>query len=395
MSSVKDSFTSTETQPVLVPVETKPLRIGINLLFLIHGEMGGAETLAISLLEAMLRMDVYNSYVLFINKSGEQLRLPTGPNIKLLLAPVSGRSRALRYAWEQIGLPLQAKRERIDILHSLHYVGPVITFCKTVLTIPDTNHRAVANTMSLIKRIALGSVSRMAARTSDKIVAISNFSKKEICEGLHVEPKKVEVIHLGCGWSPLTPLTEALVRHKYNLIRPYLAVFGGGYPHKNIPRLVEAFATLSGRFNVDLVVLGRLASDVHLSAIAHDDVIKRIRLLGYVPAEDIEPLLSGATLFVFPSLYEGFGLPLVEAQRAGTPVVCSNAAAIPEVVGDGAHFFDPTNVSSIMSSIVELLESPEKRQELSRLGRENHKRFSWEGAALQHLALYRAVGAKC
>jgi glycosyltransferase involved in cell wall biosynthesis len=219
----------------------------------------------------------------------------------------------------------------------------------------------------------LGLFSTLSAQCTDVVVTVSEFSKKSICSSLNIPGEKVRVVPSGPGWSSERPSCSDVDKTllKYGIARPYVAAFAGGYPHKNIPRLMTAFQTACRDLPHELVLIGRLPPNVAVaSPLVKAEFKERIRLVGHIPSDDIYPILGGSEMFVFPSLYEGFGFPLLEAQAAGAAVACSNIASIPEVAGNGAVYFDPLSVDSMSRTLRSCLESVTLRNRLVELGNE-------------------------
>ena len=331
-------------------------------------------------------------FYVFVSASATSLSIPGDKRFHRVEMPLDNRNRFLRYAWEQSVLPFECKRLGLHLLHSLNYVGPLWGAPKNVITIHDANWSAVGRTMSRIKRIGLRTISKLAAQRGDVVTTDSNFSKSELIREFSLKGEKVKVIHLGCGWATEINADEELtdMRLRYQLRSPFIAAFGGGYPHKNLGALFTAYQGIAGDIPHDLVVIGGLSNDVKIDEI-HPLVRPRIKLLGHVPTADVGKILQAAELLAFPSLYEGFGFPVLEAQRHSTPVVCSYAAAIPEIAGKGALFFDPTKPTQIGSAILRCLRDPELRSQLVHQGNLNVVRFSWSAAATAYLSLYSSL----
>src|SRR5262249_38656813 len=159
----------------------------------------------------------------------------------------------------------------------------------------------------------------------------------------------------------------------------------GGYPHKNIPKMLVAFQAACKDLPHKLLLIGRLSEDVTLGPLVHPEFSDRIQHLGYIPTKEIYPLLAGSDLFIFPSLYEGFGFPLLEAQKAGVAIACSNSGSIPEVAGAGAVYFDPRSVENMSETILSCLKDRAGRERLIQLGFENSSRFSWSKTAASYI----------
>lgn len=367
------------------------MRIGINILYLLPGIVGGMETYAAGLLTGLAKVAQDHEIVAFVNREASDWPLPASPNLTRVICPVSATSRLSRYFYEQVRLPGLLRDWRVDVTHSLGYVGPVSLPCASVLTIPDPNYVDIGHTMPLHRRLPLRLVSTQAARTADVIVTISDFSKRRLCETLNLPADKITVTHL----APRTEMHVAPaanweeVRSQYNIREPYIVAFGGGAVHKNIPTLLQAVATLDKSLPHQLVIIGHIPPNVDKAAIAapHGEG-NRIVATGYVPGEHIPALLGHADLFVLPSLYEGFGLPVLEAQQAGVAVACSTAGSLPEIAGEGALLFDPYSVDDIASKIAACLSDVELRSRLCRLGQANLGRFSWEKTATETLRVY-------
>lgn len=367
------------------------MRIGLNLLYLIPGAVGGTQTYAESLVGGLARVAPDDELVVFVNREAADLPLH-GANVRRVVVPVPGRVRAARYLWEQAVLPSLLRRHGVDLVHSLGYVGPAATHCPRVVTIPDVNYRAYP--MSLLRRAVLELFVARSARTADHLVTISEFARREILRELGVPPDRLTVVHLaGPGPHASAPgATREELARTYGVAGPYVLALSSPLPHKNIARLVRAFAALGDRVPHTLVVAGHLPWDARaLAEIRAAEAAGRVRAVGYVPDAHVLPLLRHADLFVFPSLYEGFGLPALEAQAAGTPVACSNAGALPEVVGEGAVLFDPSGEEYISRALERCLLDAALREHLRRAGEANVARFSWEATARATYDVYRRV----
>lgn len=368
------------------------MKIGINLLYLLPGVVGGTETYAAGLLQGLAEIDRRNEYVVFVNRESEIWPLPQTVNFTRVLCPVRAAGRASRYLFEQVRLPRLLAKYHIDVVHSLGYVGPLVAPCPSVVTIPDLNYIAMKQTMPGMKRTLLRFFSTQSAQRANHVITISRFSKGEICRTIKLNPGKTTVTHLGALRNPSSnsPENWGELTGRYHIRAPYVIAFGGGVVHKNIPRLIRAFALVKDTFPHSLVLIGRLPADVDL-ATESEGIRDRITITGYVPEEHVLPLLSHADLFVLPSLYEGFGLPVLEAQQAAVAVACSTAGSLPEVGGDGALYFDPTSVEHIADTIRRCLADAELRSHLILRGRENLARFSWDKTARETLSVYEDV----
>jgi glycosyltransferase involved in cell wall biosynthesis len=359
----------------------------MNLLYLIPGEVGGVETYARELIAHLAQVEETLSFVVFISAKVEGFSVPTAPQVRCVRIPINVRNRYARYTWEQLVLPFQILWHRIDVLHSLNYVGPIICPCKTVVTIHDANRAVVGATMPRIKRIGLSVFSGLAAKTSDVVVTVSRFSKHELEKRLRIRPAKIRIIYSGCGADSLAAGRQDVASHTDT---PYIMCFGGGYPHKNLPRLLRAYARACDGLPHRLVIVGHVDSSVETTQIA-DGPAGRIIRTGYVGRSEVLRLLAGARLFVLPSTYEGFGFPILEAQAAGVPVACSRVASIPEVAGAGAEYFDPFDETDMANTIRRVLLDRPLSERLVADGFANVRRFSWPRAAREYASLYKQV----
>jgi glycosyltransferase involved in cell wall biosynthesis len=370
------------------------MRIAINLLYLIPGVVGGTQTYAEELLGALAALDSDNSYALFVNEESRSLPLPDAPNFHRVICPVYAASRSARYRYEQIIFPRQLQAEGFDVLHSLGYVGPLFTPCKHIVTIHDLNYLAFKEAMSRQKRAALGFFVRGTARRADHIITDSRFSQDQIVAHLNIPPSKITVIHLADKQRALSADGDdrAAVLSEYGLRLPYLTAFSSLNMNKNIPRLLEAFAQIANEFPHQLLLIGHVPPEADLMRQAAQlGIAERIVCTGYVPDAHIPPLIQQASLFVFPSWYEGFGMPVLDAQRLGVPIVCSNAASLPEVAGDGALFFDPYSPQELAQALRTCLLNAELRADLRAKGLANVKHFTWRRTAQDTLRVYERV----
>ncbi len=368
------------------------MRIGLNLLYLLPGIVGGTQTYAVSLIQALAALDTQNDYVLYLNRESEALEITAAANFRRVVCPVQAAGREARYTFEQLRLPLLLRQDRVNLLHSLGYVGPLFPPCRSVVTIHDLIYRGHQTMMTSRKRKALEFFVKHTARRASQIITISENSKREIAEDIKISSDKITVTFLAArpAAAPSTPQERAPVLSRYGITGPYVLAFSSANPVKNIPRLMEAFADACADLPYQLVLLGHAPHGANFAAEAERlGLSGRVVVTGYVPDADIAPLLHGASLFAFPSLYEGFGLPVLDAQQAGVPVICSHAASLPEVAGDGAVFFDPLSVHEMGDALRACLSDSALRENLVRLGHANAARFSWEKTARQTLDVYR------
>lgn len=315
---------------------------------------------------------------------------------------------ALSHETRIVDIPIYTAREQLnvlaaargcDLLHVPHYNVPVLYGGPLVVTIHDVAHLKLAPYRSSLKsKLYARPMLKMAAAKASNVIAVSHHTKSEIAEVLGIPGKKIEVIYHGVApvYQPIQKSKASeRVFARYKIGRPYFLYVGNLKPHKNLALLFRALSTLRGR--------GRLH---HSLVLAGDDprwkqsVFEMTARLGladvvfHIPwaSEDSLPYLySAADLVIMPSLSESFGLPLVEAMASGTPVISSNAAALPEVGGDAVVYFDPRNVEELTAAIERVLDSPTLQNELRAKGLKQAAKFSWEECARKHIEVYRSV----
>ncbi|MBI4636029.1 MAG: glycosyltransferase family 4 protein [Candidatus Rokubacteria bacterium] len=320
-------------------------------------------------------------------------RLPrTLPGVSLSVLP----ARGTRW-WDQVTLPLALGRDRVDVFLSPYYKCPLLAPCPSVLTIHDLFFIGYPGTRRPFRDAVTTRLARAYARRASAIIADSAYSRRAIVERLRVSAAKVHVIPVALGpeFKP-EPLTDA-VRRRYGIGRPYVLYVGNFRPHKNLPRLLRAYAALPASLGSahDLVLAGgdRERSG-GLEALARDlGVAARVVFPGSIEDADLPALYSGATLFVLPSLEEGFGLPALEAMACGAPVVAGDRAALPEVVGDAALLVDPESEAALRDAMATALSDETLRESLRRRARVRAGEFPAERTAGRVLDLLGEVSA--
>ena len=366
------------------------MHIGLNLLFIIPGENGGTQVYSESLMRALAALDTENTYTVFLSEEGAALALPDQPNFSKIICPVRAVRREARYLYEQTVFPRLLRGFKLDILHSLGYVCPLLPPCRSVVTIHDLNYLTPWHGMSRAKRVSLSWFVGQSARRADAIITVSEFSKAEIRQHLRVPASKITVTFEGPREEGApAPGDWAEIAGRYQIKAPYLMAFGSVTGNKNLGRLVRAFAQIQAETPQTLLLVGRAVSAELQEEISALGLESRVQVTGYVPDSAVMPLLTHADLFVFPSLYEGFGLPVLEAQRAGTAVACSSAASLPEVAGDGAEFFDPRSREEMSRVLLRCLRDPALRAAMVERGYKNVAQFSWARTAAATLECYR------
>jgi glycosyltransferase involved in cell wall biosynthesis len=329
-----------------------------------------------------------HEYLLILPPEGE--RLIHAPNAEKLC------TRLKYYSFqEQFELPRILSRRKVDLLHSPHFLLPLVRPCPAVATIHDVIYMACPQDLPsragrLYYRIMMNACSRMATR----IITDSEHSRNEIVRYLHADPEKIEVIYpaVDPGFnSPTSTAQIAAVRSRFGIDREYVLCVGIYKPRKNHAGLLRAFKTLlesGGR--VQLVIVGPLGKGepVLRRVAAELGVAEHVIFTGFINDADLRALYSGARVYACPSLYEGFGFTVLEAMACGTPVVCSSATSLPEVGGNAALYFDPCNPEEMAHQLLLAFTDDAVRTALIAEGRRNLLRFNWEEIARRTLAVY-------
>ena len=293
-------------------------RIGINILFLIPHEVGGTEFYARSIIAALEKYDTTNEYVVFCNRENANSFSFVSPRWKKVICPVKATNRAKRILFEQFIFPSYIRKERIDVLHSLGYVGPLLCPSSQVLTVHDANWLDVPRDVSMMSRIVQSILMPFCLRTSAVVCTDSKFSRSRIEDHFPWVSKKLVVIPL---WVSSKLLTKMKGKNKSVDKKDFILCVSAFYPHKNIPYLLDLFSALQTKNpKYELILVGNNGSDremIERRLAVMKDVTHRVR----VSDEILAHLYLSASAFVFPSTYEGFGYPVYEAASVGVPTI--------------------------------------------------------------------------
>jgi glycosyltransferase involved in cell wall biosynthesis len=367
------------------------LKIGIDARKLRDYGIG---TYIRNLLRHLSRIDSRTEYVLFCRGADCAAAEELGENFRAVPEAAPPYS-----AIEQLRIPMHLRREGIDLFHAPHYVLPPLTPCKSVVTIHDCIHLRFPQ--YLPNRLAYAyarSSLWFATHRSNRVLTVSEASKRDILRYFHVPEGKIDVIYNAIDerfGEPPSPEEIERVRDRYQLNAPYVLYAGNIKPHKNLERLIEAFHMLrrGDLEHVKMLIIGdEISKYATLRRAVHKYKLhKHVRFFGFVPDKTLAVLYRLARAFVFPSLYEGFGLPPLEAMASGTPVITSNISSLPEVVGDAAILIDPYDASAIADAMRRILLDSDLREDLRQRGLRRVSEFSWERSVRRVREIYEEV----
>ena len=290
---------------------------------------------------------------------------------------------------QQRVVPAVLRQHEATLYHSPYYLMPFRPKTPTLLTLYDFIVCHYPEYLSARARLLSRFAHQLAIRTADALIAISEATKQDLIQQFNPQ-KPIYVTPLAAA-PHFRPVDATAMRRKFGLPEQYLLYFGSNKPHKNIVSLIRAVAQLP---NAPLLVVAGAWLPEHPEAKVETErlgLTNRVRFLGRVESADLPALYSGAALFTFPSLYEGFGLPVIEAMACGTPVVCGKVWSLPEVGGDAVTYFDPNSAESIAHTINQLLTNPAQRADLAERGLAQAASFSWQRIAQQTLDIYRQM----
>jgi len=396
--------------------------IGIDASRAVAGQRTGTETYSLNLIRALVGLGTGHRFWLYTNRkrspplqeiaSAQTTSLAMtaqGPNIEIRAIPCPR-------LWTHIRLSAEMLTRPPDVLFVPAHVLPLIHPRRSVVTVHDLGYLWYPQAHRPADRRYLDWSTRWNAQQAAAVLADSQATKADLARAYGINPAKIHVIYLGRD-AALGPVRDAdllaAVRERYGITGRYLLYVGTLQPRKNLARVIEAFGRLAGDpsagsgqaptlADIQLVLAGKrgwLYDDLFAQA-TRAGLAERVIFPGYITDTDLPALLSGATAFVFPSLYEGFGIPVLEAGACGVPVITSNTSSLPEVAGDpsagsgqaAALLVDPHDVDAIADAMYRLITDAGLRAELTRRGQENIKRFSWEKCARETLAVLEAVG---
>jgi glycosyltransferase involved in cell wall biosynthesis len=359
--------------------------------------LAGNESYATNLIEALAEIDPINDYTLYVtsNEAVERFskRWPnfsvrtTLPHTPLIRIPLT--------------LSAELRKHPVDVLH-VQFTAPPFSPCPLVVSIHDLSFEHLPETFNRRSRTQLRFTVRRSARKAARIISLSEHGRRDVIATYGISPEFVTAIPIAAPrqFEPIEDEKELQrIRHTYGIAQDYILSVSSIQPRKNLTRLISAYAHLQaarpGTKLPQLVIVGKCAwlYDETLDAINENGVEGSVIVTGYVPDNDLPALYSGALCFVYPSYFEGFGLPPLEAMKCGSPVIAGNRTSLPEVVGDAGLLVNPFDVEAITSAMARLIDNPGLRSELSVKGLNRARMFDWRETARRTLEVYKDAAA--
>ena len=380
------------------------MKIGIDARFLTHPQPGGFKTYSENLIGTLAEIDEENEYIFYVDRPLQStFALPLRANCSVCVIP--GQAPLVGMFWrEQVALARQARRDRLDLFHAPNLTAPLSLTCPLVLTMHDMiwfapeqfaqpHFRSVKRTlMAWYYRL----VPRLAAQHAALILTVSYAAKASIVDKLGVKADQVIVTYEAASqiYQPIGEQAQLNpIRHKYKLTTEFILALGSADRRKNMATLLAAFAhlpdALRARYHLSIIWTHPCLSAEIAAQVQQLGLTEQVHFLEHVPTADLALLYNAATLFAFPSRYEGFGLPLLEAMACGTPVVAADNSSIPEVAGDAALLFPADDPDLMATAMLRALSEPELHATLRHKGVQRAAQFSWRSCAQQTLAAYR------
>lgn len=375
------------------------MRIGIDARFATRPPRRGIGNYSLQLIAALAKLCPEHQFYLYISIPDHEGVLPSAPNVTVRRLGMPAYP-----LWEQVALPAAAREDRLDILHCLGNTGPLfmpksvslvltihdVMFLQTGEFVPKPTNRYQALGRHYRRLVAPG-----CARAADHVLTVSEFSRQDILQLIPgLDPARVQVTHQSCDPAFRQAQEQASREPAAAGTRPYIFTLGADDPRKNTVRLVRAYLSLleQNAIGHDLVISGyaNWEKSESYELVKRAGATDRVTFHSFITLEKLVELYRHAELFVYPSLYEGFGIPILEGFSSGCPVIASNVTSIPEVGGDAALYVDPLSVDEIRSALLRVAQDRELRESLTQRGYARAEKFSWEEVARKTLAVYSA-----
>lgn len=370
------------------------MRVGVDVRCA-YGRKTGVGYYTYHLLKALFRLDAHNEYLLFFNSLKERPEaIFQGENLSLVQPPFRLPNRVLHFFWRYLDFPaIERFIGPVEVFHSPNYQLIPTKSAATVITVYDLSFLKFPEVTMLTAKLHYARKIFDYVQGADLVIAISENTKSDLLELTKITEDKISVIPGACDekFRPIDdPHRLEEVKERYGIQNDYILFVGTIEPRKNLVRLLKAYHRIRDDIEAQLLLVGTKGWRDREIYETYDQLrlSGRVKFLGYVPEQDLPYLYSGALFFVYPSIYEGFGLPPLEAISCGCPVISSRVSSLPEVLGEAAIYVDPEDEHQISEAILRLRGNPLERQRLSELGIAQAKKFSWEASAKMTLQVY-------
>jgi glycosyltransferase involved in cell wall biosynthesis len=371
------------------------MKILLNFVHLVSDRLGGSWIYSYNLLKGLVNVHGPAGITVLTNPTTSERIRSSGVAVQEI--PLDATSRIRRVLWEQRELAGYVESIRPDVFHGVGNTIPLNLRCPTVVTIHDFQYEYFPGNFPLLRRLYLSLIVPRSLRSASAAIAISQATKDDAVQFTHVDGGRVSVIYE----AGLTDSERELDWRKIDLVekfgirQPFLLTVGSLLPHKNMKRLIEAFARMAPKIPHDLVVVGEpfgrssdLEETVRRSLAMN---AQRVRQIGFVERPELLALYRAADVYIFPSLFEGFGIPALEAMECGCPVAASGISCLREIIGDAGVYFDPLHPEDISKKILDLLASRDERDRLKEAGGKRASMYSWDNMARETLRVYEQV----
>jgi len=385
------------------------MRIGIDARSILNPEKGdaiGVGHYTYQLIRHLLKNDTENEYVIFFDfrVREKDVKKFTRPNVKIKFYPYSDYKKYLPGAYSEILGTATLQKEKLDVLHTTSALNriPLGYDGKMVVTFHDMSMYSIPKCLPAVKCLKNKTVAKLMARKADKIIAVSESLRNDLKNLLDVYDNKMSVIYSGLDerFFEQPNVDAGKVLGKYGIMKKYILFLGTLEPSKNIPRLLEAFGKFkkqrqeknSGKFEYQLVLAGKKGwrAGEYQKLVKDSGLSKDVIFTGYIVGDELVPLFRKAEFFIMPSLYEGFGMTVLEAFATETPAIVSKVSSLPEIAGEAAEYVDPENIENIVKAM-SFFTDESVRDRYRSLGLAQAKKFDWNKCAMETLAIYKSL----
>lgn len=372
------------------------MKIAINTLSL-NRTKAGMGNYIFNLVNNLAILDRKNNYYIFVSDRNKDFFRIKQKNFRIINLGKGVTKGLNRFLWEQFSLPIYIRKQGIDVLHSPGFVLPFLSKAKNVLTIADMTFINYPEVHTLLKRAYFSLLMPPSIRKADMVLAISESTKKDAVKLVNVNPKKIKVTHLAYGEEFKVmdkKKAKVFARTMYGIDSPFIIFVGMIEPRKNLIRIFEAFSEMKKEgIPHKLVIVGKTGWKYEkiFKSVDRLNLGKDVIFAGYIPDSDLAILYNAAEMLAYACLYEGFGIPILEAMACGCPVVTSNLSSMPEIAGDAALLVDPKEVQQIKSAMDRLIKDKKLRKDMIKKGLKRSSQFSWQRCARETIKAYEGM----